>query len=78
LTTWHYGPLENRPTGGRLSARASREELRDRLHPFRADMRVGGQMQQIAIVPTDDAVGRAAQPHRFAGDGIERWLDIGR
>ena len=74
----HYGPVENRPTGGCRPARASREQLLYRLHPFRADMLVGSKMQQLTVESRNEAVGRTAQPHGLVGDGIEDRLNIGR
>ena len=41
-------------------------------------MRVGDQVQQLAVKPADHTVGRIAEPHRASGDRVEHRLAVGR
>ena len=59
------------------AARAHREVLPQGLHALRANMRVGDQVQQLAVEPADHTVGRIAEPHRASGDRVEDRLDVG-
>jgi len=72
-----HRPIEDRPAGRGRPARAKGEQLFHRLHPFGPDVLIGGQVHQLAVVPPDHAVGATAQPHGFAGDGVENRLDVG-
>ena len=71
----HYGPVENRPTGGCRPARASREQLLYRLHPFRADMLVGSKMQQLTVELRNRTEGQITEASCARDDGLEYRLN---
>src|SRR5262249_17511440 len=57
--------------------RAQRKQLPHRFDPLRSDMRVGGQVQQLTIISSNDTMGRGTKTQGALCDRLENRMDIG-
>ncbi len=74
----HDRPGKNGPAGGEAPAGTAGVDAAKRIGPFRPDLGLCREVDQLAIKGRHDTAGGATESQRGVGDAIEHRLDVGR